>query len=81
MVRCLSARLGSKRAVQAKLGMYLLTSSLAAALLGEMRVLARWGGRVRTVAFLSILSATPIQSVPSERLRVLKYENNFSTGC
>jgi hypothetical protein len=32
-----------------------LASSLAAALLGEMRVLARRGGRVRTEAVLSIL--------------------------
>jgi hypothetical protein len=32
-----------------------LVSSLAAALFGEMRVLARWGGWVRTVAFLNIL--------------------------
>ena len=55
MLRCLSARLGTKRAVQAKLGMYLLTSSLAAALVGEMRVLARWDGRVRTTVFLNIL--------------------------
>lgn len=31
--RCLSARMGSKRAVQVKLGMYLLVPSLAAALL------------------------------------------------
>ena len=35
--------------------MYLLASSFAAALLGEKRVLARWGGRVRVKAFLNIL--------------------------
>lgn len=38
----------SERAVQAKYGMYLLGPSLAMALCGERRVLARWGGRVRT---------------------------------
>lgn len=32
-----------------------LTSSLAAALVGEMRVLARWGGWVRTMVFLNIM--------------------------
>jgi hypothetical protein len=35
--------------------MYLLASSLVAALLGEMRVLARWDGRVKTKACLRIL--------------------------
>ncbi len=35
--------------------MYLLVSSLTAALFGEMRVLACWGGWVKTVAFLNIL--------------------------
>lgn len=38
----------SERAVQAKLSIYLLGPSLAMALCGERRVLARWGGRVRT---------------------------------
>jgi len=55
MVRCLSARMGSKRAVQAKLGVCLLASSLAAALFGEMRVSARRGGRVRMKVFLNTL--------------------------
>jgi hypothetical protein len=35
--------------------MYLLATSLAAALPVEWRVSARWGGQVRTVAILSIL--------------------------
>ena len=42
-------------AVHAKLGMYLLGPSLAAALVGEMLVLARWAGRVRTETFLNTL--------------------------
>jgi hypothetical protein len=35
--------------------MYLIASSLAAALPVERRVLARWGGRVKTTAFLNSL--------------------------
>ena len=69
MARYLSARMGSKRAVQAKLGMYLLASSLAAVLFGEMRVLARWGERVRTTAFLTILRAIWIRSMTSTMSR------------
>jgi hypothetical protein len=46
MARCLSVRLRSKRMVQAKLGMYLLAPSLAAASPAERRVMARrgWAG-------------------------------------
>ncbi len=58
MVTCLSARMGWKGAVQAKHGMHLLASSLPAVLFGEMRVLARRGGWVRTMAFLNICGST-----------------------
>ena len=54
--------------------MYLLPSSLTAAMLGEMRVLAHRGGRVRTEVFLSILSSCGVnaaQNIPlCERLRL-----------
>jgi hypothetical protein len=35
--------------------MYILGLSLAVATVGEMRVSARWGGRVRMTGFLNIL--------------------------
>jgi general secretion pathway protein J len=51
--------------------MYLFAFSLAAALFGELRVLARWGGRVRTKAFLNILRVLLIPSVTSKRSDML----------
>ena len=43
----IAQRLGIRKSVS-------LASTLAAALIGEMRVLARWGARVRTKTFLHI---------------------------
>jgi hypothetical protein len=54
--RYLSARMRSKRADQAKLGMYLLYLSLAEAALEERRVSTRRVGRVKTSPFLTICS-------------------------
>jgi hypothetical protein len=51
--------------------MYPLASSLVAALGGEMRVLARRGGRVRTKVFLNILR---------RESKVRERQNNFLTA-
>jgi hypothetical protein len=56
---------------------YLFASSLAAALFGEMRVLARWGGRVRTVAFLSILKSFWRQHRRETSGRILALTKSF----
>ena len=53
--------------------MYLLASSLVAALFGERRVLARGGGRVRTKAYLNILRTILIQSITCEGPNVREF--------
>ena len=50
------------RTGRTKCGVYLLASSLAAALHAERRVLARQGGRVKSLAFLSILRGVRVLS-------------------
>lgn len=52
--------------------MYLLATSLAAALPVEWRVSARWGGRVRPVAILSILLGSLASYEPSTFNRLEK---------
>ena len=58
-----------------------LGPSLAVALLGTRRVSARQGGRVRSLAFLSILrGCSPlVQNV--QAIEVLPCRNGFSAAC
>ncbi len=69
------------RTAHTKCGTYLLTPSLAAALLGTRRVSARQGWRVRSLAFLSILRRrSPI--VPGvQTIDALLYRYGFSAAC
>jgi hypothetical protein len=73
--RSVSARMRSKRAVHAKLGMYCFASSLAAGLFGEMRGLTRRGERVA-----GALSHPPLPSAGSQQLPALRAHIVLSSG-
>jgi len=55
----------------------LRVADLAAALLGEKRVLARWGGRVRTKVFLNTLRVFLLEPVTSRHLVAPGSRNSF----
>ena len=57
----------------------LRVADLAAALLGEKRVLARWGGRVRTKVFLNTLGVFLLEPVTSRYLLLQGLEIVFNS--